>query len=380
MPTRKIKKHHISLTFAALIAVLGISGGFFSVQAYPRIFTTSAYAEKSENLQEDESLVVNFSDSMIAGTASNKIEIIPNIPVDFSWSNAGKKLMITPKSIWIPGEKYTINMRGAKNIMMVESDFSFNFNVRSYPKLESFYPAPEQKDVIIDIEDPILAVFDKSLIDYQLKFEIDPTEEISHTLDSSGKRVKLVFKNEYKKGQRYNITVYIKHKKEKDFSRKIYETSFETLPPKPLQWSDDFSQRLVQAKKYTVAQIKEGKLIDVNLKSQVMTIFENGKVLDAFLVSSGKRGMDTPEGSFQIQNKSPRPWSKTYGLYMPYWMAIVPSGKFGIHELPEWPGGYKEGANHLGIPVSHGCVRLGVGSAERVYSWAEIGTSVIVHN
>ncbi|TSD01648.1 MAG: Uncharacterized protein Athens071425_377 [Parcubacteria group bacterium Athens0714_25] len=380
MPARKIKKHHISITLAILIAILGISGGFFSVQAYPRVFSTSAYLEKSENLHEDESVVVDFSDSMIAGLVNEKIEILPKTAVDFSWSNSGKRLTIIPHSIWTPGENYKINIKGGKNIMMVENDFSLIFDVKKYPKLENFYPAQNQKDVIIDIEDPILAIFDNSLADYQLKFETDPLEEISYTIDSSGKRVKLVFGNEYKKGQQYKINVYIKHKKEKDFSQKIYETSFETLPPKPVQWSNDFSQRLAQAKKYAAAQIKEGKMIDVNLKSQVMTIFENGKVLDAFLISSGKKGMDTPEGSYQIQNKHPRPWSKTYGLFMPYWMAIVPSGKFGIHELPEWPGGYKEGANHLGIPVSHGCVRLGVGSAEKVYNWAEIGTPVIVHN
>jgi hypothetical protein len=66
-------------------------------------------------------------------------------------------------------------------------------------------------------------------------------------------------------------------------------------------------------------------------------------------------------------------------LYMPYWMAITPDGKYGIHELPEWPGGYKEGANHLGRPVSHGCVRLGVGAAKTVYEWASEGTTVVVH-
>ncbi len=106
---------------------------------------------------------------------------------------------------------------------------------------------------------------------------------------------------------------------------------------------------------------------------------ENGKVLDAYLVSSGKRGMGTPIGEHAIYNKFPRAYSKAYGLYMPYWMAIVPDGKMGLHELPEWPGGYKEGANHLGTPVSHGCVRLGVGPAKIVYDWADIGTPVIVY-
>ena len=110
-----------------------------------------------------------------------------------------------------------------------------------------------------------------------------------------------------------------------------------------------------------------------------MVLFQDGVPVESYLVSSGKRGMDTPKGEFAIQNKAPRPWSKTYGLYMPYWMAFTADGKYGIHELPEWPGGYKEGANHLGRPVSHGCIRLGVGHAKQVYEWADIGTTLIIH-
>jgi len=59
-------------------------------------------------------------------------------------------------------------------------------------------------------------------------------------------------------------------------------------------------------------------------------------------------------------------------------MAFVGS-KYGLHELPEWANGYKEGQNHLGIPVSHGCVRLGIGDAAQVYNWAEVGTPVYIH-
>jgi lipoprotein-anchoring transpeptidase ErfK/SrfK len=151
------------------------------------------------------------------------------------------------------------------------------------------------------------------------------------------------------------------------------------LPPKPKTWAQDLTERVEQAKKITQAKIKEGKYIDVNLATQIMTIFENGKIINSFLISSGKAGMDTPKGEHQIYNKHPRPWSKKYGLYMPFWMAITSDGKFGIHELPEWPSGYKEGQNHLGIPVSHGCMRLGVGSANTVYNWAEIGTPVLVY-
>ena len=89
--------------------------------------------------------------------------------------------------------------------------------------------------------------------------------------------------------------------------------------------------------------------------------------------------METPKGTHAVANKSSRAWSKKYGVFMPYWMAIAPGGSFGIHELPECPDGGKEGTAQLGMPASHGCIRLGIGPAERVYNWAEIGTPVVVY-
>jgi len=88
--------------------------------------------------------------------------------------------------------------------------------------------------------------------------------------------------------------------------------------------------------------------------------------------------MSTPTGTFKILNKAGRAYSRKYNLYMPYWMAFTGVGH-GIHELPEWKSGYKEGANHLGIPVSHGCVRLGIGPAKTVFNWSSVGTPVVIH-
>ena len=96
------------------------------------------------------------------------------------------------------------------------------------------------------------------------------------------------------------------------------------------------------------------------------------------MVSSGKRGMETPTGEFKVMAKAVRPWSKEHGLFMPWFLQFTNLGH-GIHELPEWPGGYKEGANHLGTPVSHGCVRLGIGPAKIVYDWADVGTPIVIY-
>jgi len=99
--------------------------------------------------------------------------------------------------------------------------------------------------------------------------------------------------------------------------------------------------------------------------------------IGSFPVSAGKASMPTPKGNFKIINKYPKAWS-SYGLWMPYWLGMG-TGRFGFHELPIWPSGYREGENHLGIAVSHGCIRLGIGPAEFLYNWVEVGTPVVIY-
>lgn len=158
---------------------------------------------------------------------------------------------------------------------------------------------------------------------------------------------------------------------------KIVEKAEVPLPA--IERNKNPETRLNEAMLYAKPQILTGKYIDVSLSYQNLVIFQDGMPLKAYLISSGQKGLYTPTGTFKIENKHPRAWSKNYGLWMPNWMAFLPSGEMGIHELPEWPGGYKEGANHLGTPVSHGCIRLGIGSAKEVFDWAEIGTPVVIH-
>lgn len=117
--------------------------------------------------------------------------------------------------------------------------------------------------------------------------------------------------------------------------------------------------------------------IVIDIKKQRLTYYLGGREVGAFIISTGKQATPTPYGVYRIRKKLPRAWSAMAKLWMPWWMEFRIGG-YGIHELPEWPGGKKEGANHLGKRVSHGCVRLGVGPAKKLYDWAKVGTIVIV--
>lgn len=374
-------KHALEFSLIITLLIFGTLGVVFSVKAYPQTFATEIKFQDGERkVALEEGLVFDFSEPMIKEAVESGIKIIPETKLSYQWTDANRRLSIFPETSWRPETEYAVEIKKARNIMMIETTAAFSFATITYPQVKTFTPRKGETDVLIGIEDPISISFDRTLENYQVKISIEPNEGLSYQMDEEKNQLELLPKNLFEEGRAYLIDVYIKHKNEtEDEYRKIHQTSFVTksFPQDPKERS--VAERLLWARKKTAPKVETGKYIDINLQDQVMVIFEDGKSVESFLVSSGKKGMDTPRGNFKIHNKAPKPWSKKYSLFMPNWMALMADGKYGIHELPEWPGGYKEGANHLGIPVSHGCVRLGIGSAKRVYDWAEIGTPVVIY-
>ena len=128
----------------------------------------------------------------------------------------------------------------------------------------------------------------------------------------------------------------------------------------------------------SVEEVKLEKTIQLDLSEQRLWYQLGPVILNKFIVSTGRPSLPTPTGEFKVENKIDLAFSKTYGLYMPYWMGI--GRGYGIHELPYWPGGFREGADHLGTPVSHGCIRLSPEGAEELFNWAEVGTKVVIND
>ena len=376
---RTLHKIIIAIGAICIAGLVTFSAQAFSLQPW----LTQTSLESSSAIKLDSNVALDFSFPVIPSVVEKNIAISPRVPVSFSWENNNKRLLISPETHWQAGTDYTISIQGGKNILYSSFDSNLAFSTEKMPEVDSIVPISGEKNIDVTMQDPITVNFTAPLDDYAVNFIVSPQENLTYQMSTDKKSIKLLATNDFKYSTDYDVQVFLKYKSDdQNAFQKAGETTFATAAaPVPVitTWASDFATRLAQAKQFTPAQITTGKYIDVNLKEQVMVTFQDGQPLDSYMISSGERGFQTPTGKFQIYNKSPRAWSAQYGLWMPWWMAFLPDGEMGIHELPIGPNGYQEGVGHLGTPVSHGCVRLGDGPAKTVYDWADIGTPVIIH-
>jgi len=120
----------------------------------------------------------------------------------------------------------------------------------------------------------------------------------------------------------------------------------------------------------------------VDLSEQKMTLYLDGKVIREFQVSTGAAKTPTPVGNHKIIMKQEvRIGSKPPHYVMPKFM-MFKSGGYALHALPslKHDGGifWTEARNHIGRPVSHGCIRMLPEDADLAYEITDIGTKVTV--
>jgi len=124
-----------------------------------------------------------------------------------------------------------------------------------------------------------------------------------------------------------------------------------------------------------VTQLKSApsrRWIEVRLEEQQVLVWEGNQVIYSAVISSGTADRPTREGSFEIQSMhvSARMRGADYDVPdVPYTMYY--SGNYALH------GAYWHG--DFGTPVSYGCINLPIVAAEWIFSWAHVGTAVIVH-
>ncbi len=122
------------------------------------------------------------------------------------------------------------------------------------------------------------------------------------------------------------------------------------------------------------------RYIDVNLSQQRLQVYEAGRVVMDFLISSGVAKHPSPVGNFNILAKNPlQRYRFEYGPGNPdnYDLPDVPWNMrfFGPYFLH---GAYWH--NNFGRRMSHGCINISIPNAKRLYDWSRIGDPVFLHN
>lgn len=119
------------------------------------------------------------------------------------------------------------------------------------------------------------------------------------------------------------------------------------------------------------------KWIDVNLKTQHLVAYEGNTIVQQYDITSGEPTNPTPPGVFHIFSKLKDERMKGPGYDIPHvpWTMYFAGGGYAIHGAP-WRSVYGPGTDGGG---SHGCVNSPVDQVAKLYQWAPLGTTVIIH-
>lgn len=129
---------------------------------------------------------------------------------------------------------------------------------------------------------------------------------------------------------------------------------FKQLKPGQFLWRD-------------VADSAGPKRVVISLGDQLAYLYRGDSLVAVSTISSGKDAKPTPTGIFSVLDKKPFYRSKKYdNAPMPFMQRIDDYG-IALH------GGFNPG-----YPASHGCIRLPVGFAKKLYSVTDVGTPILI--
>jgi hypothetical protein len=107
--------------------------------------------------------------------------------------------------------------------------------------------------------------------------------------------------------------------------------------------------------------------IVLDLVTQMAYVYRGERLVGATTISTAKTGKITPLGYWSILEKRKFYRSKKYDNAPMPWMQRIDSYGIALH-----------GGMNPGFPASHGCVRLPLKFAEKLYTLTSIGSKVVI--
>jgi L,D-transpeptidase catalytic domain len=140
----------------------------------------------------------------------------------------------------------------------------------------------------------------------------------------------------------------------------------------------------------------DGRVLVISLQEQAMRVYDHGKLVNAFLVTTGRPDKPSLPGLWWVEGKqSPTVFKAGVPKSSPYWYPDTPihyaiqyhSQGYFIHDS-WWRADYGPGTNFphqdaTGDPFSaqgsHGCINISLNNAAWVYGFVVLYTSIIVY-
>jgi hypothetical protein len=108
-------------------------------------------------------------------------------------------------------------------------------------------------------------------------------------------------------------------------------------------------------------------IIAISIEKQILKIYDANGYFAETPISTGMRGHSTPMGVFSVIQKHKYHQSNIYsGAPMPYMQRIT------------WSGVAMHAGVLPGYPASHGCIRMPMNFAVKMWSWTRMGARVVI--
>ena len=154
----------------------------------------------------------------------------------------------------------------------------------------------------------------------------------------------------------------------------LYWSDFDSgfSQPSPMVTQRRQKPRLRQGKKIAAPQKEAGKpqgplIIAISIQKQNLKIYDAKGFFAETPISTGMAGHPTPMGVFSVIQKHKLHHSNIYsGAPMPYMQRIT------------WSGVAMHAGVLPGYPASHGCIRMPVAFAVKMWGWTRMGARVVV--
>ncbi len=133
----------------------------------------------------------------------------------------------------------------------------------------------------------------------------------------------------------------------------------------------------------TKRQISDKTQVVVDLSDRRTYVYRSDVVIASYPIAVGKKGWETPTGSFQVKHKQHDPiWRHpiTDKVFAP-----GPDSPLGDRWIGFWSDGHNEIGFHgtpdnntMGTAISHGCLRMRNPDVRLLYNQVNAGTTVVV--